>query len=115
MRTYMRWVGAAVLALGVTTMVLGAEPEAKPKDTTKVGVVKKVDLEGKKIVVTVKRDLTFDVTADTKILQGEAVKNLADIKEGATVTVEYSFVGKDTRVASKITIGATTPPEAKPR
>ncbi len=72
---------------------------------TKSGTVAKVDVEGKKIDVSITgaRALTFTVTADTKIVQGDAVKTLADVKVGAKVSVEYTKTGEN-RVAAKITI-----------
>ena len=96
---------AAVLAVvfGLSVMAVYAE-EGKPATQTKTGTVKKVDLEGKKIVVMVLRELTFAVTNDTKIVQGDEAKTLADIKVGDKVTVEYSLASPDNRVASKITI-----------
>ncbi len=100
---------AVVLAFGIAAAAFGAEPGDKHQVQTKTGVVKKVDADAKKIVVMVARELTFAVTDATKIAQGDAAKTLADIKEGATVTVVYSFEGKDNRVASKITLAAPAP------
>jgi Cu/Ag efflux protein CusF len=94
---------AVVLALGVAATAICAETGAAT-ESTKTGVVKKVDLEGKKIVVMVKRELTFAIKDTTKIVQGDTAKMLADIKEGDTVTVVYTHEGQDNRVASKVTI-----------
>ena len=102
---------AIVLAFGVATTAFCAEPGAS-KEQTKTGVVKKVDVEGKKIVVMVARELTFAINDATKIVQGDAAKTLADIKEGDTVTVVYAFEGKDNRVASMISIAAPAPKPA---
>ena len=103
---------AAVLALGVAVTAFSADAGAKKEANIKTGVVKKVDVDAKKITVMVVRELVFTVTADTKIAQGEAVKTLADIKEGDTVTVEYARQDKDTRVAVKITIVPAAAPGA---
>jgi Cu/Ag efflux protein CusF len=100
---------AAVLALGVVMSALGADPGAKTQGQTKTGIVKKVDTTAKTVVVMVKRELTFAVTDATKIVQGDAVKTLADIKEGDSVTVEYMHEGKDNRVASRIAIAVAAP------
>lgn len=58
------------------------------------GTVKSVDVEKSSLVVTVKRegtekDMTFAVTKDTKIMQGETAKTLADVKAGNEVKVMY--------------------------
>ena len=97
---------AVVLALGVAISAHSAEQAGKTQ--TKAGVVKKVDAEGKTITVMVARELTFTITDATKIVQEDAPKTLADIKEGATVSVEYTRTG-DVRTAVKIVI---TPPTA---
>ena len=104
---------AVVLALGFAVTASAEEGGAKKPGTPKTGVVKKVDAAGKKVTVMVTRELTFTVTDATKIVQGDAAKALADIKEGDTVTVEYSFEGQD-RVASKITLGAPAAPKPQP-
>lgn len=88
---------AGCLALGV--MVSGAYADAQ----TKSGTVTKVDLDGKKVTVMVTRELTFTITADTKITEGDAAKTLGDIKIGAKVEVTYEKKGDD-RVASAIKI-----------
>ncbi len=96
----------AVGLLGLAAATLRAE-EGKDAAQSKTGIVKKVDVEAKQIVVMVKRELTFAVTDATKIVQGEEAKKLADVKVDAKVTVEYTRQG-DTRTAVKITI---LPPE----
>ena len=91
---------ACVLALGM--MVCATEN--KPATQTKTGAVTKVDVAGKKITLDLPaRPLTFVVTDDTTIAQGDEAKTLADVKEGANVTMEYSRKGEN-RVAVKITI-----------
>ena len=95
---------ALMVVLGLVTLAKGEEGAAKPEKSVKTGIVKKVDVEGSKIVVMVTRELTFAINAETKIVQGDAVKTLADIKVGDSVTVEYSFAAKDNRVASKVAI-----------
>jgi Cu/Ag efflux protein CusF len=90
---------AVCLAVGV--MASGVYAEAQ----TKTGTVTKVDVEGKKVTVMVARELTFTVTADTKITQGDKAVTLADIKVGAKVEVAYEKKGED-RVASAIKITA---------
>jgi Cu/Ag efflux protein CusF len=102
MRKWMLFAAVAVAALGMT-MALYAE-EGKPATQTKSGTVTKVDVDGKKVTVMVARELTFTVTADTKIVQGDAAKTLADIKVGAKVTVEYIRGDGEARTAVKITI-----------
>ena len=99
--------GIAALVLGVAMTALSADQGGQ----TKTGVVKKVDVEGKKITVMVARELTFTVTDATKIVQGDAAKTLADIKVGANVTVEYTRDG-DNRVAVKIAIAPPAAPAA---
>lgn len=68
---------------------------------TKTGIVKKVDVNAKQIVVLATRELTFTVTDSTQIQQhGKPIK-LADIKVNANVSVEYAKDG-ETRTAKKI-------------
>lgn len=92
--------GALVLSLAVAAR--GAE-EAKDRVLVKTGVVKKVDVDAKQVVVMVKRELTFAVTAATKIVQGDEAKQLTDLKVDTRVTVDYTREG-DTRTATKIAI-----------
>jgi Cu/Ag efflux protein CusF len=92
---------SAVL-LGLALAVAAAE-EGKGATQTKTGIVKKVDVDAKQIVVMVARELTFTVTDATKIVQGDEAKKLADIKVDAKVTVEYTRDG-DIRTATKITL-----------
>lgn len=106
------WGMAIVLALGVIGTAWCAEPSVKSGTSTKTGTVKKVDVDGKQIVVMVTRELTFTTTAETRIVQGDAAKTLADIKPGDTVTVDYTRADPQTRLASKIVIAA--PAVAKP-
>lgn len=112
MKRYIGMCVAVVLVLGVAMTAIGGEGDARKETQTKTGVVKKVDLAAQTIVVMVARELTFTIAADTKILQGDATKALADIKVGDTVTVEYSIASKDKRVASKVTIAAAAPVKA---
>lgn len=81
--------------------VLSAADSKAPQ--TKTGTVKKVDVDAKQVVVMVARELTFSVTDETKIVQGDTSKKLADIKVDAKVTVDYVRDG-DTRTAKKIAI-----------
>ena len=106
---------AALLVVGVANSAFGeegggakAEKEkpAKVEKQSKAGTVQKVDAAGMKIVVLVTRELTFTLTTDTKITQGDVAKTLADIKVGDSVTVDYTRADKDTRVATKIVIAA---------
>jgi len=98
------WTAAMVWGLAGLSLSAAQGAEKQPEQTqTKVGVVKKVDLEGKKIVVMVARELTFTVTENTKIHRGDEAKKLADIKVGANVKVEYTRTG-DNRVAKDIAI-----------
>ena len=100
MRRYIGLGMALVLALGVAATAFSAEPGGS-KEQTKTGVVRKVDTEGKRIVVMAAQELTLGITEATKIVQGNAVMTFADIREGDTVTVAYSF---DNNVASKVSI-----------
>ncbi|MBI4864578.1 MAG: hypothetical protein HY815_30630 [Candidatus Riflebacteria bacterium] len=75
----------------------------RPAAQTKVGVVRLVDVVGKRIVVMVARELTFTVTATTRIHQRDAVRGLADVAAGASVRVRYARTG-DTRMATNIAI-----------
>jgi Cu/Ag efflux protein CusF len=70
---------------------------------TKTGVVRSVDVAGKKIVVMVARELMFTVTENTKIHRRDDAKKLDDIKVGDKVAVEYTREG-ETRTAKKIAI-----------
>jgi len=89
-----------MMVLGLSAVVVCA---AEGNVQTKTGVVKKVDVDGKQIVVMVKRELTFTVTDTTQIVQGDAPKKLADIKVDDKVSVDYVKEG-DTRTAKKISI-----------
>ena len=70
---------------------------------TKTGVVRSVDVAGKKIVVMVARELTFTLTESTKIRRGDDAKKLDDIKVGDKVAVEYTRTD-ETRTAKTIAI-----------
>jgi len=87
------------------TLSAGASQTFSQKEEaqTKTGVVRSVDVAGKKIVVMVARELTFTVTENTKIHRRDDAKNLDDIKVGANVRVTYTHSG-DNRVASEIAI-----------
>ena len=91
----------SLLVLGLTATVSRAAEGIAPQ--TKTGTVKKVDVKGKQIVVMVARELTFTVTDETKIVQNDAPKKLADIKVEAKVRVDYARDG-DTRTAKRIAI-----------
>lgn len=75
----------------------------KQETQTKTGVVRSVDVAGKKVVVMVARELTFTVTENTKIRRGDDAKKLDDIKVGDKVAVEYTREG-ETRTAKTIAI-----------
>ena len=98
-----RFMILATLGVAVQTFLLGVTLAEEAATQTKTGIVKKVDTSAKQVVVLVARELTFTVTQSTKIVQGDEAKNLADVKVGARVTVEYSREG-DTRTAEKIAI-----------
>ena len=92
-----------IALLGLVVAVQAADG-GKAAPQTKTGVVQKVDVAAKQIVVMVTRELTFTVTDSTKIFLGDAgKKQLADIKVSAKVTVDYTREG-DARIAQKITI-----------
>ncbi len=81
----------------------------------KTGTVQKVDVEKKTVTVDFApmRPLTFDVNADTKITEGDAVKTLVDIKVGAKVEVTYTKTDTEKRLASAIKILPATGGNAK--
>jgi len=55
----------------------------------------------------VKKDIS--VTSEAKIMQGNAAKNLADLKDGVNVTVEYTYdVATGKRTAQTINVGEAT-------
>jgi len=91
-----------VVVLGLAVAVRAAE-EGKDRAQIKTGIVKKVDVDARQVVVMVARELTFTVTDSTKIVQGDEAKKITDIKVDAKVTVEYTREG-DTRTARKIAI-----------
>ncbi len=113
MKRYIGMCVAVVVALGVALTAIGGEGGDKKGPRVKTGIVKRVDLGAKTIVVMVARELTFTTTGDTKILQGDATKALADIKEGDSVTIEYARGAGDSRVASKVTVAAPVPAKAE--
>jgi len=98
-----RVVTATVLGLMVLGLSAAVACAGEGAVQTKTGVVKKVDVDGKQIVVMVKRELTFTVTDATQIVQGNEPKKLADIKVDDKVSVEYVKEG-ETRTAKKIAI-----------
>ena len=91
----------SLLVFGLTATSLSAAEANAPQ--TKTGTVKKVDVSAKQIVVMVKRELTFTVSDETKIVQGGTPKKFADIKVEDKVSVEYVRDG-DARSAKKIVI-----------
>jgi Cu/Ag efflux protein CusF len=101
---------ATVLALSLALTAVSAEQSTPTQ--TKTGTVKKVDVAAKTVTVMAARELTFTVTDATKIVEADAPKSLADIKEGVTVTVEYTRAG-DVRTAVRIVVSPPTPPPAK--
>jgi hypothetical protein len=92
-----------LMVFGLSLAVVSAAEGKAPQ--TKTGTVKKVDVKQKQVVVMAARELTFTVTDETKIVQGDTPKKLADIKVDAKVTVDYTRDG-DTRTAKKIKIEA---------
>jgi hypothetical protein len=73
-----------------------------------MGKVKEVSAE--KLVLTVgkeaaAKDMTFAVTKETKVTEGDAAKTIADVKVGAHVSVEYTVAGeKLTATAIKVMV-----------
>jgi Cu/Ag efflux protein CusF len=99
---------ALVIAWTLCAVNLYAEPAKKEKSEasqSKVGEVKSVGVEGKKIVVMVAREMTFSVTDKTKIQRRDAAAKLADIKVGAKVKVEYTRKGDDRTAVSIAILG----------
>ena len=80
---------ALLVAVGVTFAAA---------ETMKVtGAVKSVDVEKSTLVVAVAKaagaeptNMTFTVTKETRVSEGDAAKTLADLKAGLRVTVEYT-------------------------
>ena len=100
-----RRLGIAALTLIVLSMPKGmiyGEEEAASQ--TKTGVVRNVDPVAKTLVVMVTREMTFAVTANTQIAEGNTPRTLADVTVGATVRVVYSLNADRARVASNITV-----------
>jgi len=100
-----RFVTLAVLGmmvLGLSSSVVRAG-EDKGSAQTKTGIVKKVDVDAKQIVVMAARELTFTITDSTKIQQHGKPMKLSDIKVDANVNVEYVKDGEK-RTARKIVI-----------
>ena len=91
-----------LLGLFLAGTVRGEE-SAKGESQTKSGIVKKVDVAAKQVVVMVTRELTFNVTDATQIVQGKTPVKIGDIKVESHVTVEYVKSG-EARVAKKITL-----------
>jgi len=85
---------------------VGQEASADIQTQTKTGVVRKVDLEAKAIVVMVARELTFTITDKTVIREDETSRALSDIRVGDKVAVLYSFDVNRNRVASRVVITA---------
>ena len=100
MRSIVILAPACVAAQAILLGLVGAEEIASQ---TKTGVVRNVDPVAKQVVVIVAREMTFSITAATRIVQGDQARNFADIKVGAKVTIEYTREG-DTRTAMKIEI-----------
>ena len=99
---FMRLIVLVGAAWGLSTATLGAA-EGKGHEQTKIGTVKKVDADGKQMVVMVTRELTFTVTEETKIVKADKPAKLADIKVEAKVSVVYVKDG-ETRTAHRIAI-----------
>jgi len=78
----------------------------------KTGVVRSVDVAGKKVVVMVTRELTFTVTENTKIRRRDEAQNLDDIRVGDKVAVEYTREG-ETRTAKAIAVLAEEKQESE--
>ena len=91
------------MVLGLLVLGLSSAVAAEGVPQTKVGTVKKVDVEGRHLVVMVTRELTFTVTDSTKIVRRGEPRKLADIKVDDKVSVEYVKNG-ETRTSSRITI-----------
>ncbi len=108
MRRIAMWATLGAVVLGLAVAARGAE-EGKGKVQIKTGIVKKVDVDAKQVVVMVTRELTFIVTDATKIVQGDEAKKLTDIKVDDKVAVSYTREG-DTRTATQIAI---LPPDKK--
>lgn len=102
MKRFVKLTVLGMMVLGLSTASTDAA-EQKGAEQSKTGIVKKVDVDGKQIVVTATRDLTFAVTDATKIMQHGKAMKLTDIKVDGKVSVDYVKDG-DTRTAKKIVI-----------
>lgn len=91
-----------LIVLSVPKAMIYGEGEATSQ--TKTGVVRNVDPVAKTIVVMVTREMTFAVTANTQIAEGDKPRALADVAVGATVRVVYSLNADRARVASDVTV-----------
>jgi Cu/Ag efflux protein CusF len=110
--------GEKGLLSGGMNRVFAGEParatEASVRSQTKTGVVRRVDAEGKTIVVMVARELAFTVGKDAQILLDGKPATLADIKVGARVEVTYSFGADHARTASRVSARGAVEGEHKP-
>ena len=61
-----------LLVLGLAATTLSVAEGKAPQ--TKTGTVKKVDVDAKRVVVMVARELTFTVQDETKIMQGSVAE-----------------------------------------
>ncbi|AMV16390.1 hypothetical protein VT03_00775 [Planctomyces sp. SH-PL14] len=100
-----RRLGIAALTLIVLSMPKAMiHGEEKATSQTKTGVVQSVDPVARTIVVMVTREMTFAVTANTQIAEGDISRTLADVAVGDTVRVVYSLNADRARVASSATV-----------
>lgn len=111
-----RRLGIAALTLIVLSVPKGMlYGEGEATSQTKTGVVRSVDPVARTLVVMVTREMTFAVTANTQIAEGETPRTLADVTVGDTVKVVYSLNADRARVASSVTVlPATALPVATP-
>ncbi|MCX7826879.1 MAG: alpha/beta hydrolase-fold protein [Verrucomicrobiae bacterium] len=81
----------------------GATQDVKETQQTKTGTVRRVDANARQLTVMAAREMMFTVTDSTKITQGGKPCELADIKPGDMVVVDYVKSG-ETRTARKIEV-----------
>lgn len=113
--------GSRRLGIAALTLIVLSMPKAmiygeeKATSQTKTGVVQSVDPVARTIVVMVTREMTFAVTANTQIAEGDTSRTLADVAVGDTVRVAYSLNADRARVASSVTVlPVTTAPVGGP-
>ena len=110
-----------VLVVAVALLVAVGVSFAAGEAKTAKGAVKSITADT--LVITVAKhgeteahDLTFTVTKDTTVVEGDAAKTIADVKVAGHVTVEFTVAtvdAKEVRTALKISIHKEATKSAK--